>query len=248
MPAAPRLVTLAFALIAPVAAAAEPACTPEKFTTICRSSERELRIINHTVSPSGRYGVAWQPETTARRDVWDDGSVMAYGDALANFLVRLPDGEPIVKLAGKHFGDRSRYNHIEVSVVWSPDNRQVAILNQSKWETEVSDVYRVFGNGVSNPLNLLEACKRATKAEVVKRHPKGRDPYSLSMQVSSVHNDGTIMAKCSMNVVKGNDYFETGMRVKIVADGNGLKAQLIATHLCGENEERGLCANAPEGD
>ena len=214
MPATPRLVTLAFALIAPVAAAAEPACTPEKFT-----------------EPSSH---------TSRRAV--------VSGCHATLLVRLPDGEPVVKLAGKHFGDRSRYNHIEVSVVWSPDNRHVAILNQSKWETEVSDVYRVSGNGVSNPLNLLEACKRATKAEVVKRHPKGRDPYSLSMQVSSVHNDGTITAKCSMNVVKGDDYFETGMRVKIVADGNGLKAQLIATHLCGENEERGLCANAPEGD
>jgi hypothetical protein len=136
MSGTPRLAALALALLAPTIGAAQGSCTAEKYTTVCRSGDRELRIIRNTISPSGQYGIAWEVPSDAIVDerlvdgVPDgsktagnpDGSRKA-GVAVTNFLVRLTDGIPIRKVAGEHPGDRPFYNHREIEVTWSPNSR-----------------------------------------------------------------------------------------------------------------------------
>jgi hypothetical protein len=238
-----RLVLLALVLVAPAAAAAqEHACTAQKYTTVCHDGERELRIIRNTVSPSGRYGVAWEATADAILKEDSDGSKWTDGARADTFLVRLSDGKPIAKLAGEHLGDHARYNHTEAVVTWSPHSRFVAILNQSKWTTDAAEMYRMSEAGVpSKPLRLMSVCASATRNEVAKRRHKGSG-YTPSMDVASIGNDGTVTARCAMQVVKDGDYFAMGIRAKVIAAGNGLKAQLVETRLCGENDERGSCA------
>lgn len=164
-----------------------------------------------------------------------------------NFLVRLTDGTPIRKLAGEHPGDRPFYNHREIEVTWSPDNRHVAILNQAKWTTDMSEVYLVSGDSASRPVGLVSVCKGATKAEVTRRRRRDSDEYVARVSVSSIGNDGTITAICSMEVIK-KDNFDMGIRVKVVPEGNLLKARLIDARVCGEDDERGNCVTRQPQD
>jgi hypothetical protein len=232
---------LAFVLCATVTAAALAAgCAVEGFTTVCHKGDRELRMIKNTISPSGRYGIAWQVPTDASVETWDDGSEISDTGSIKNVLVRLPDGKPVAKLAGEHFGDHPRYNHREIVATWSPDSRYVAILNQSKWSTDVSDVYGVSDNGVTRPASLVPMCKGAARREVSRRNGKGRDPYEYWLDVHSVGNDGSIVARCAMQVIKEDDYFTMVVRVKVVVDGGALRARVLESRPC--KDEQGVCA------
>jgi hypothetical protein len=245
---------LAASLLAPVAAAAEPACTAEKYTTVCHHEGRELRIIRDTTSPSGEYGVAWQVPHDGSVEEWEqngekDGSKLAgeydgsrKGRRIENLLVRLPDGTPIRKLAGDHFGDHPFYNHRESDVTWSPDSRYVAILNQSKWTTDVSDVYAVSGETATKAASLVPICMNATRGEVAKRRRRGGNPYVALVAVKTIGNDGTLIASCLMNQIKTDD-FEMGIEVKLAPAGG---AKLTRTLLCAEDDKRDLCAPLPE--
>jgi hypothetical protein len=248
MPPTSRLAVLALVLVAPAAAAAqEHACVAQKYTTVCRDGARELRIIRNTTSPSGRYGVAWEATADARLKEDSDGSKWTDGARTDTFLVRLSDGKPVAKLAGEHLGDHARYNHTEAVVKWSSDSRFVAILNQSKWTTDAADMYRMSeAGGPSKPLRLMPVCASATRSTAARRPHKGG--YTPSMDVAAVGNDGTITARCSMQVVKDGDYFAMGIRAKVIAAPNGLKAQVVEARLCGDNDERGSCATRDPQD
>jgi hypothetical protein len=238
-----RLTFLAFVLSAPATpAAAAAACALEGYTFVCHKGERELRVIKNTIAPSGRYGVAWQVPTDASVETWDDGSEISDTGSIKNFLVRLGDGVPVARLAGDHFGDHPRYNHREVVATWSPDSRYVAILNQSKWMTDVSEVYLVSDKGAPKPASLMPACKSAAKNEAARRSGKGGDHYTYSLNVRSVGNDGTIVMRCALQVIKEGDYFAMVVRVKVVADGGALKAHVLDARLC--KDERGFCGAA----
>ena len=235
-----RLAFLAFLLLASVIAAAQAAaCAVEGYTVVCHQGTRELRVIKNTISPSGRYGIAWQVPTDASVETWDDGSEISDTESIKNFLVRLADGAPVARLAGDHFGDHPRYNHREVVATWSPDSRYVAILNQSKWTTDVSDVYLVSDKGLPKPTSLMPTCKSAATREVARRSGKGGDHYTYSLDVLSVGNDGSLVTRCALQVIKEGDYFAMMVRVKVVADGNALKAHVLEARLC--KDERGLC-------
>jgi hypothetical protein len=235
-----RRAFLAFIVSAPLTTAAQAAaCAVEGYTTVCHKGERELRVVKNTIAPSGRYGVAWQVPTDASVETWDDGSEISDTGSIKNFLVLLPDGVPVARLAGDHFGDHPRYNHREVVATWSPDSRYVAILNQSKWTTDVSDVYLVSDKGVPKPASLMPACKSAATREVARRSGKGGDHYTYSLDVHSVGNDGTIVTRCALQVMKEGDYFAMVVRVKVVADGGALKGHVLDARLC--KDERRFC-------
>jgi hypothetical protein len=245
---------LAAVLLAPAAAAAAPACTAEKYTTVCHHGARELRIISETTSPSGAYGIAWQVPDDGSVEEWEqngekDGSKLAgeydgnrKGRRIENFLVRLPDGMPIRKLAGDHMGDHQSYNHRELEVTWSPDSHYVAILDDGKWTTDDSDVYVVSGETATKAASLVPICMNATKAEVAKRRRKGGARYVALVAVKSISNDGTLIASCLMNQIKTDD-FEMGIEVKLAPTG---AAKLVRTLLCAQDDKRDLCAPLPE--
>lgn len=52
------------------------------------------------------------------------------------FLVRLSDCKALVKFDGEHIGVQPRYNHRVARAIWSPSERWVAAVYDSKWETD----------------------------------------------------------------------------------------------------------------
>jgi hypothetical protein len=61
--------------------------------------------------------------------------------------------------------------------------------------------------------------------------------------VSSIGDDGTLLAKCLMNQIK-KDNFDMGIQVKIALTGNGTR--LVRARLCADDETAGICANREE--
>src|SRR5262245_10403124 len=74
------------------------------------------------------------------------------------------------------------------------------------WTTDVSDVYVVSGDVATKAASLVPICINATKAEVAKRRRRGGEGYVALVAVSSIGNDGTLMAKCLMNQIKKGQF------------------------------------------
>jgi hypothetical protein len=101
----------------------------------------------------------------------------------------------------------------------------------------------VSGGVATKAASLVPICMSATKAEVAKRRRKREDGYVALVGVSSISNDGTLLAKCLMNQIK-KDNFDMGIQVKIAPTGSG--THLIRAKLCADDENAGICANPPE--
>jgi len=158
-------------------------CTENAYTTECSNGERRLRVIQDTRSPDGRYGIAWEaPSQDPDLETEEDGSEY-FSPGGPNFLIRLDAGNIVTKLDGEHFGDHARYNHDEITAVWSPDSHLVAILYQYKWGTDSARIYRLSANGVSGqPLDLLPICRDVGRRKEAKlRGKSGEDTRTARM-------------------------------------------------------------------
>jgi len=222
------------------AAAAEGSCAPDKYTTVCSNSAGELRVIKDTASPSGKYGVVWQVPADTSADVRDDGSKSIDGDA-DNFIIRLSDGKIIAKLDTDHFGDHARYNFNEITAVWSPDSRFVAVLHQTKWSTDVADVYFMPPQGAApKPVDLMPVCRTLGRDQEATLRRKTGNGYEHTADVKAIANDGVLSLKCAMQVRKEDDYFGFAIRIKLNVRKNALAARLIDARLCAD--DNGPCA------
>jgi len=235
---------LVLTVLAPLPAAAEDrhACAAEAFTTVCRDGARELRVIQDTTSPSRRFGVAWQaPDAPGDVKTESDGSKHLDGGRADNVLVRLDTGTIAARLGGEHFGDHARYNHYEVKAVWSPDSRFVALLYQTKWNTDVAAIYRLSAEGsAGRPLDLLPICRKVGAGREAKLRGKSGRRYEQVVDVHSVANDGTVSAKCVMQIIKEDDDLGFAVRLRLDARGDALTARLIGARRC--VDDRGPCA------
>ena len=101
----------------------------------------------------------------------------------------------------------------------------------------------VSGGVATKTASLVPICMSATKAEVAKRRRKGEEGYVALVAVSSISNDGTLLAKCLMNQIK-KDNFDMGIEAKIAPTGKGTR--LVRAKLCAEDENAGICANPSE--
>ena len=216
-------------------------CTENAYTTECSNGERRLRVIQDTRSPNGRYGIAWEaPSQDPDLKTEEDGSEY-FAPGGPNFLIRLDAGMIVTKLDGEHFGDHARYNHDEITAVWSPDSHLVAILYQYKWGTDSARIYRLSANGVSGqPLDLLPICRDVGRRKEAKLREKSGEDYAHSAYVRSIGNDGTVVASCFMQIIKKDDYFNFAVRLRLDVGRHGLSARLRDARRC--TDDQGPCA------
>jgi len=216
-------------------------CTENAYTTECSNGERRLRVIQDTRSPDGRYGIAWEaPSQDPELKTEEDGSEY-FAPGGPNFLIRLDAGMIVTKLAGEHFGDHARYNHDEITAVWSPDSHLVAVLYQWKWGTDSARIYRLSANGVSGqPLDLLPICRDVGRRKEAKLRGKSGEDYAHSAYVRSIGNDGTVVASCFMQIIKKDDYFNFAVRLRLDVGRHGLSARLRDARRC--TDDQGPCA------
>ena len=105
------------------------------------------RAIAGSQSRDGRFALAWgvKGQATPAGDKAEDGtlSVDREEKGLLNYLVDLRAGKIVGPIVGKHFGDRSGYNHTNSETSWSYASTFVAQVNNGKWATFEANVYQV---------------------------------------------------------------------------------------------------------
>ncbi len=209
----PKVFTLVFLLLtaSPAvqpASAQEAACKAERATIVCKAGDRVLRVIQKSLSPSGRYGVAWTTRQArpqgAKYEEAPDGAVTVHGADVDNFLVRLSDGKLLAKLAGEHFSDKPSYLSTDHFSHWSPDGSYLVEVNNGRWSTRFADVYRIAKDDrVGERFDLLPFCKTTLLAHD-KELRNSQKKYENNIVVKSVQADGTINLICGMSVPRSD--------------------------------------------
>jgi hypothetical protein len=127
------------------------------------------RMIAGTNSRDGVYALAWGQEgqSSPQGDLDEDGFLMGNqeDEKLVNYVVNVRTRQIIGTLKGKHFGDKSSYNHDKIETAWSSAGMFMAQLNSGKWATYDAHVYEIQytndGNAVSKATDILEPAKKA---------------------------------------------------------------------------------------
>ncbi len=196
------------------------------------------RAILGSGSRNGQFVLAWgqQGESAPKGDLDEEGFVMGEQEAenLVNYVVNARTGQVIGVLAGKHFGDRSSYNHDRTETAWSAGELFFAQVNSGKWATYDATVYALSydanGNSVSKGADLLESAKGAVfeqlkgGAEVKKFAP---EDFSISLQDPRIVYQGgdcVIQAGVIGQIPKSEEEgssFEATVTFRLTMDENG---------------------------
>lgn len=161
----------------------------------------ELRLLEGTGSPSGRYAFAWGVSGVAKLEALPEKKLWDALDRVRNYVVEkktlrvvatLPlhsrsDGQSEYKSGGNHWsGVRgSIRNHSHLSVLWNPTEDTLVVIYGGKWWYNA--VY--FGEKMGQGYRFIEigdAIEDFVRLESHRRKPRlynhdhkadGRDPY-----------------------------------------------------------------------
>lgn len=99
--------------------------------------DRKTTIYWDTVSPNGKYALAWTKSGAIDKDD------MPYPDdkdgGVQNWLIELGSRKLVLLIPNTYYWtlpDGSRPNHYSMETVWSDDSLNLAIVLNSRWETE----------------------------------------------------------------------------------------------------------------
>ena len=160
------------------------------------------RAIAGSQSRDGRFALAWglKGQTAPVGETAEDGTLSVDQEAqgLMNYLVDLHSGKIVGLIAGKHFGDKSGYNHTNSETSWSYGSTYVAQVNNGKWATFEAKVYQVTDGdavSVSKGSDLVTPTKKAAF-----EHLKGSD------RLKKFNKEAFALALHDVSIVrKGND-------------------------------------------
>jgi hypothetical protein len=140
-------------------ASAGPVLTGDGWRTIAGSGSRD-----------GIYALAWGQKGQSSPQGNSDEEGFMMGDQedanLINYAVNVRTKQIVGTLVGKHFGDKSTYNHDSTETAWSSSSLFLAQVNSGKWATFDANVYGLLytsdgGNALSKAADLLEPTKKA---------------------------------------------------------------------------------------
>lgn len=146
------------------------------------AEESELFVFWDTVSPDGKYAIAW---STTRKPTLDDLPSPSETDEnpVANYVIEVASRKVVVQLPEGHFWhlyQGGRPNHFSMETVWSENSRSMLAIYDSRWSTDA-----VFYVDISVPRavrveNQLEAAfKRTLKA----RHGSEYTKYADRLEI-----------------------------------------------------------------
>ena len=239
---------LAFAIQAAPGLSQQSPCHPDDIgITVCPEGKIEKRIIIDTYSPNKSYGIAWKTgegRTGQDYELFEGPPRTRFaGDDTDTFLVRLADGKTLGKLKATHQGDKPRYNHLSQHVAWSPDERWLISLNDSKWMTHNADAYHVGSDSVSKPLDLRLTCKDAERRYFKSVGRKVNvERFDLTLSIKSIDNDGTVQALCYLQVRREDESYLVAVRLKLADSTKGITATINSVKRCASDQETGPCA------
>jgi hypothetical protein len=150
---------LAVAASAPVKAEPGPCRPDQNGGLICGENPGAARIIDGTISPSRRLGLAWRSPDRPPTEEAEEGKV-------ESLLIRLADGAVLWRAEGLYWNTGAMHaNHYDEDAVWSPDSRFAVVTTDVRWWTHT---LRLFAIGADEKPLVLDL--RAIMEPAVRRH------------------------------------------------------------------------------
>jgi hypothetical protein len=146
------------------------------------AEESKLYVFWDTVSPDGKYAIAWS--TTGEATLDDLPSPYADKNPVANYVIEVASSKIVVQLPGSHYWDlygRGHLNHFSLETVWSENSRSMLAIYASRWSTDA-----VFLVDVSVPRavrieNQLQASfKQTLKSTREREYTKYKDRLEIT--------------------------------------------------------------------
>ena len=203
--------------------------------------DRKTIIYWDTVSPNGKYALAW---TKSGAIDLDD---MPYPDdkdgGVQNWLIELESRKLVLLIPGAYYWslpDGSRPNHYSMETVWSDDSSNLAIVLNSRWETE--EIFLV----TSEPARVKEITDKVLNAfkQVLRREGSGYNRhagnyvYAFDSPWFSSNNRFEIRASADIPKTE-SDYFTYTMTFGF-SSGSATFEKAAVTASTGEPSDRQL--------
>lgn len=204
--------------------------------------DRKIIIYWDTVSPNGKYALAW---TKSGAIDLDD---MPYPDdkdgGVQNWLIELESRKLVLLIPGAYYWslpDGSRPNHYAMETVWSDDSSNLAIVLNSRWETE--EIFLV----TSEPARVKEITDKVLNAFKQVLHREGGSgynrhaaDYAYAFDSPWFLSNNRFEIRASADIPKSeDDYFTYAMTFGF---GSGLATfeKAVVTNSTGESSDRQL--------
>jgi hypothetical protein len=212
--------------VSQTATARADACVADRSgDLICGTGTDALRLFAATTSPSKTYAFAWR--TAKGQPQGDD----IPDNDVENVLVRITDGVVLSKLGGTYWMiDQMRENRYDLAAAWSPDNRAVIEVANSRWDNDSLAYYRIDG-ATAAKLDLRELVKTATLAKA--RVPaQKRDNYAFRIpdyRPVTLDARGRIRLISEIYVPKSDeDSLDYNVQIDVVAKGGKLSGRIVS--------------------
>jgi hypothetical protein len=136
------------------------------------ADEPKLHVLWDTVSPDGRYALAWT--TTEPEDhLYPDQDPTYDSIPVTTWLIEIPTSKTLAQLPNLHFWDlKSKHpDHYWLDTTWSEDSRYVLVLVQQHFSRHNTTVTVLLGDTFAHTaLDLTEHISDAIKEKVTKTY------------------------------------------------------------------------------
>ena len=208
------------------------------------AEKSKLYVFWDTVSPDGKYAIAWS--TTGEATLDDLPSPYETDkNPVANYVIEVASREIVVQLPESHYWDLyggPHLNHFSLETVWSENSRSMLAIYDSRWSTD-----KVFLIDVSVPLairieNHLEASfKQALKSTRGSEYSKYKDSLEITFGSPWFVAPGRFYVSANASIPKQeNPDFNFGLYFQIENGGTSVTLLKFEPSSGGESADRSL--------
>jgi hypothetical protein len=210
-----------FAICLP--SACEAACIPDQHGgLVCGVGKDAVRVLDDTTSPSKKLAIGWRCSAGLPADDKEPA-----GD-VEDVIVRLEDGAVLGKLGGEYWNTGTMHpNRFDYVAAWSPDNRAVVEVANSRWDTNAFGYYAIDGGKVTK-IDLLALASQAVKAKIPAREREGqafRVREDLDVKLDA---NGRLRFKAMLYVPKGEASRDYSVEVAIASTRGPPSARIVS--------------------
>ena len=221
------VLTVFFAAGLRAEASAHPCAPNAENVLVCGEGPSALFVLDGTTSPSGNLAIAWRMSSPN-------------ADEAENYLVRLSDGKSLALVVGRMWSNSTGMaNHVNQTVVWSPDSRWLLVGDSGKWALEALAVYAVDeSSGAVERLGIFRELSQAA-AQFLKQRvgPAKAETYVLDIASDkdmALADDGAVSLPLRFQVPKQD--MDIGLLARFTASLSGGKVAITSIKVTADGE------------
>jgi len=209
----------------PARAGLGPCKADAQRTPLCGSGKGAARVVEKTISPDGKFALAW------RHPDKDPDSVDDSDSDLELLLIHMADGAVLAKADTEYFRNPGQYaNRRAESALWSTDSHMVVRLYDLRYVTDAVTLYRIGADGtLAGQIELDPMIEQAVHARLnkIRRNP---EDYGVTINFfrSRLGNDGTLTCEAIAFIVKKDPEVDYRVTIKVTGATGPLRARIVS--------------------